>query len=158
MTLSLTLIVARQMSRRKQFSRPTRRHSSASVIVPSRALCVAGAAGRRSGGGQISATAVLRTRNCASGRVSRERTSPWPAASAASRPSMWTPMPRKSSRRCPGALPHCNVARPRLKGFALLCRHADGAQPPRNIFPADDAQKAPLIEIMGVGRSITAHP
>lgn len=56
------------------------------------------------------------------------------------------------------ALPHCTVARRGSKGFALLCRHADGPQRTANIFSSDEARKSPLLEIMGVGRNITIPP
>jgi hypothetical protein len=56
------------------------------------------------------------------------------------------------------ALPHCVVARRGSKGFALLCRHTDGPQPTINIWSADEARKSPLVEIMGLGRSIAIPP
>lgn len=55
-------------------------------------------------------------------------------------------------------LPHCTVARRGSKGFALLCRHADGPQRTANIFSSDEARKSPLLEIMGIGRNITIPP
>ncbi len=55
-------------------------------------------------------------------------------------------------------LPHCTVARRGSKGFALLCRHADGPQRTANIYPVDEARRSPLLEIMGIGRNITIPP
>ena len=56
------------------------------------------------------------------------------------------------------ALPQCTVARRGSKGFVLLARHADGPQQTRNIHRADEARKDPLVEIMGIGRSIAIPP
>lgn len=56
------------------------------------------------------------------------------------------------------ALPRCTVARRGSKGFALLCRHADGPQRIANIYSADQPRKSPLVEIMGVGRNIAIPP
>ncbi len=56
------------------------------------------------------------------------------------------------------ALPHCIVARRGSKGFALLCRYADGPQPTLNVYRADEARKDPLVEIMGLGRVIAIPP
>jgi putative DNA primase/helicase len=55
-------------------------------------------------------------------------------------------------------LPRCVVARRGSKGFALLCRHADGPQRSANIYSADEARKSPIVEIMGTGRNITIPP
>src|SRR5271166_2049979 len=52
------------------------------------------------------------------------------------------------------ALPHCTVARRGSKGFVLLVRHADGPRHTVNIYRADEARRDPLVEIMGLGRSI----
>jgi hypothetical protein len=52
------------------------------------------------------------------------------------------------------ALPHCIVARRGSKGFVLLVRQADGPQKTINVYRADEARKDPLVEIMGIGRSI----
>ena len=56
------------------------------------------------------------------------------------------------------ALPQCTVARRGSKGFVLLARHADGPQQTINVYRAEEAQKDPLVEIMGIGRSITIPP
>ncbi len=50
------------------------------------------------------------------------------------------------------------VARRGSKGFAFLARHVDGPQSTFNIYRADEARKDPLIEIMGIGRSIAIPP
>jgi putative DNA primase/helicase len=55
-------------------------------------------------------------------------------------------------------LPHCTVARRGSKGFALLCRHADGPQRSANVYASDDSRKSPLVEVMGLGRNITIPP
>ena len=56
------------------------------------------------------------------------------------------------------ALPQCSVARRGSKGFVLLARHADGPQQTINVYRAEGARKDPLVEIMGIGRSIAIPP
>lgn len=56
------------------------------------------------------------------------------------------------------ALPHCVVVRRGSKGFVLLVRHADGPQPTLNIYRADEPRRDPLVEFMGLGRSIAIAP
>ena len=56
------------------------------------------------------------------------------------------------------ALPQCTVARRGSKGFAFLARYEGGQPKTLNIYRADEARKDPLVEIMGIGRSIATPP
>lgn len=55
-------------------------------------------------------------------------------------------------------LPQCTVARRGSKGFAFLARYVGGRPKTLNIYRADEARKDPLVEVMGIGRSIATPP